>query len=192
MNGDREEYKLERVISGGQTGADVAALIAASSKDIRTGGNAPANFWTDNGPDYSLRSFGLIAGGGCVDRSIKNVDDSDGTLCLIVHRGRGGTSKTIGYCRFKKWKDDWKSSDNGYRPVMVIDIYNQRDDKAIVDIVVNWLVRNKIRVLNVAGHRQSTSFVKPHFNSEPFHYQKRCEKVLSLIFEEIKHLGEGI
>ena len=52
---------LEKVISGGQKGADKAGIEAAWFYGIPTGGVAPAGFMTANGPDLSLRDqYGLI------------------------------------------------------------------------------------------------------------------------------------
>jgi hypothetical protein len=51
---------LERVISGGQTGADQAALRAARACGIPTGGWAPRGWLTEAGPAPWLAEWGLV------------------------------------------------------------------------------------------------------------------------------------
>jgi len=52
----KQEQKLllNKIISGGQTGVDKAALIAAKEARYSTGGTAPRDYHTTNGSDYSL------------------------------------------------------------------------------------------------------------------------------------------
>lgn len=51
---------IERVISGGQTGADQAALRAARACGIPTGGWAPRGWLTEDGPSLWLAEWGLV------------------------------------------------------------------------------------------------------------------------------------
>lgn len=51
---------LTKVISGGQTGVDQAALRAAKAARIPTGGYAPKGWLTEDGPAPWLADFGLI------------------------------------------------------------------------------------------------------------------------------------
>jgi len=52
---------ITKIISGGQTGADIAGLRAAKRYNIETGGFAPRGWLTENGPDTVLRDFyGLL------------------------------------------------------------------------------------------------------------------------------------
>ncbi|HME98544.1 MAG TPA: putative molybdenum carrier protein, partial [Terriglobia bacterium] len=51
---------MKKIISGGQTGADMGGLLAARELGIETGGMAPKGWLTENGPEeVLLRSFGL-------------------------------------------------------------------------------------------------------------------------------------
>lgn len=52
---------ISKVISGGQTGVDQAALRAAKACGIPTGGYAPKDYMTEDGPSPWLADFGLIA-----------------------------------------------------------------------------------------------------------------------------------
>jgi Circularly permutated YpsA SLOG family len=83
-------------------------------------------------------------------RSQKNVQDSDGTIAFRLVQSVG-TDKTIGYCLTKKWKS--VSSFNvstSYKPCFVVTSFS--DPENIVNIQ-NFIDRNKIVVLNIAGHR---------------------------------------
>ena len=57
-----ERHIPDMIVSGGQSGADYGALLGAKSRGICTGGYAPRDFKTENGPKPDLgRVFGLIA-----------------------------------------------------------------------------------------------------------------------------------
>jgi hypothetical protein len=160
-----DAFESFRVISGGQTGADLAGLKAARAVKIPTGGTAPPGFLTSVGeqPDL-LKGFGLVElqgkhnrAGGYVQRSIKNVIDSDATVAFRFHAG-AGTDKTIGYCVEKKWTttnqldqtaDVWVH-EKGFRPVIVI----AKHDEAAKVALLSFLTRLTPGVLNVAGHRE--------------------------------------
>ena len=45
---------IKKIISGGQSGADLAGLKAAIKLGIETGGFIPKNYRTENGSDYTL------------------------------------------------------------------------------------------------------------------------------------------
>lgn len=57
-----EQYSmtLTKIISGGQTGVDQAALRAARDLGITTSGTAPLGWITEDGPAPWLADFGLI------------------------------------------------------------------------------------------------------------------------------------
>src|SRR6185295_18745361 len=86
---------LVRVISGGQIGADQAALRAARHLGLETGGTAPKGYRTSVGSQRELlASYGLAEGAGTgtasyVARSKKNVDDAHATLAFRTHSSAG-------------------------------------------------------------------------------------------------------
>lgn len=93
------------IVSGGQTGADQAGLEAASSLGFTTGGWAPKNWETMQGPQKELlESYGLKEhSGGYRERTIQNVKDSDITIIISRRWGSPGTILTINACvRAKK------------------------------------------------------------------------------------------
>jgi Circularly permutated YpsA SLOG family len=73
---------LERVVSGGQTGADQAGGRAAKALGIATGGRMPSGFLTEAGPRPGFAErFGAVEGPGAGDpeRTRANARDSDAT-----------------------------------------------------------------------------------------------------------------
>jgi hypothetical protein len=93
------DYGL-RIVSGGQTGADLAGIRAAQSVGLMTGGWAPARFKTLLGPKPQLSEFGLVAltASGYAARTRQNVIDSDVTVVIAQHMESSGTKLTINLC----------------------------------------------------------------------------------------------
>ncbi len=96
-------YRPEKIISGGQTGADRGGLLAGQDLGIRTGGWAPKGYITENGPDFTLRDFGLIqhSSPNYPPRTRMNVQES----CLTAIFGEvksAGSQLTIGLCKEDK------------------------------------------------------------------------------------------
>lgn len=128
---------------------------------IKTGGTAPKNWETENGSDPSLKDFGLVEYplSGYPARTKKNVDDADATIVIRLQPGNG-TDKTIGYAQTKNWCARSTSLDTGYKPVLVITSL----DKSNVQLINQFLEKHKVRVVNIAGHRESTAPV-PKFTA---------------------------
>lgn len=85
-----------QVISGGQTGVDVAALRVAQCLGLRTGGLAPKGWKTTAGPKPKLKTtFKLEEGvGGYSDRTRKNIEAANATLLLALNFSSPGTALT--------------------------------------------------------------------------------------------------
>jgi hypothetical protein len=131
---------LERIVSGGQTGVDRAALDAAISRGIPHGGWCPRGRRAEDGrvPDrYALREHDSPE---YAARTEANVRDSDGTLVLAPGTPRGGTALTV------------RLAERHGRPCRVVDLNAAPDPSA----VAVWIARHRIRTLNVAGPREST------------------------------------
>ena len=102
---------LTTIISGGQTGADMAGLLAARDIGLKTGGTAAPYYATSEGKQEELlKSFGLKAISwqgswvkGYIERTKANVDNSDATV-VFKYKDSPGTDKTIGYAVTGKWK----------------------------------------------------------------------------------------
>lgn len=88
------------VISGGQTGADLAGLWVARCFGLSTGGFAPAAYRTQLGHQPKLAEFGLIQTKerDYRARTLKNVDSSTCTLvCSAVYSP--GTRLTVDHAK---------------------------------------------------------------------------------------------
>jgi len=134
----KEVNMLEKVISGGQTGADQGGLRAAHDAQVETGGTAPPGFFTEEGRNLALRDiYGLIEGGPdprtYPRRTVKNVQDSDGTV-WFGNTDSPGARLTLNTCG-KLGK---------------VFLTNPGPS-----VLARWIIDNNIRVLNVAGNRAS-------------------------------------
>ncbi len=141
---------LKKIISGGQTGADVGGLQAGNKSRIPTGGRAPLNWRTENGPNPKLGSqYGLTKtkAWSYPPRTRLNVRQSDATL-WVGHSNTAGGKLTLRTCR----KFD--------KPVMKIP-FDRNGEKATTKDVASrlcyWMQRHQVKVLNVAGNRESTN-----------------------------------
>jgi hypothetical protein len=126
------------IVSGGQTGADRAALDWAIAYGIPHGGWCPAGRQAEDGPidlRYRLRE---TTSAEYIERTRANVRDSDGTLIVNLGPLEGGSRDTRDYAEAIG------------RPCMVV----QADDLP-AGAVAAWLDRHGIRRLNVAGPRES-------------------------------------
>lgn len=133
---------LEKIISGGQTGVDRAALDMALAFGLATGGWCPRGRRAEDGVIAEHYRLTETPSRAYRQRTAWNVRDSDGTLVLCCGEPVGGTAWTL-----KKAKQFQKP------------LYIQRLSRAYptaVDAVQAWLRANDLRVLNVAGPREST------------------------------------
>jgi len=133
---------LKKIISGGQTGVDRAALDVAIELGISHGGWIAKGRITETGPlpdTYDLKEMSTPSNEA---RTEQNVIDSDATL--IISRGdlTGGSAFTEAMAK----KHD--------RPCLHIDLHVMRGVSAAQKIK-SWIVRNGIETLNVAGPRAS-------------------------------------
>ena len=131
-----------KIVSGGQTGVDRAALDVALKHGIHTGGWCPDGRLDEFGriPDrYPLRE---MERGSFTDRTWQNVKDSDGTIIIYPGTLSGGTEQTVRFCIQQ------------HRPHLLIDASNTPPDKA-AKLIVDFVRKNQIGTLNVAGPRQS-------------------------------------
>ncbi len=134
---------VRRIVSGGQTGVDRAALDVARALGIACGGWCPRGRRAEDGriPDrYPLRE---TESRDYATRTRLNVRDSDATLVLTRGAPTGGTRLTVDVAVFAG------------RPVLVIDLDGDRE--AGLDAARRWLAETPVRTLNVAGPRESTA-----------------------------------
>lgn len=136
------ETELVKVISGGQTGADEAGLQAAKAMGLQTGGWMPKGYITQAGnrPDFiDLYGVEEHTSAKYSPRTFTNVRDSDGTIRFARNFESKGEILTL------------KAITQYKRPYFDIDI----DNAPQVVIVREWIRKNKIKVLNIAGNAES-------------------------------------
>ncbi|MFI0471848.1 YpsA SLOG family protein [Halomonas sp. HMF6819] len=128
---------LEKIISGGQTGADRAALDAALDAGFPIGGACPVGRMAEDGPLGAVYTLTEI-GGGYRQRTKRNVQDADGTAIFYSAYPRGGTEATVLFCirQAKPYK------------LIDIDLVTYETAATLLDDFVREF---DVRVLNVAG-----------------------------------------
>lgn len=129
-----------KIVSGGQTGVDRAALHAALEIGLPVGGWCPKGRLAEDGVIPAELPLQETDSADYAVRTEKNVLDSDGTLILSAGPLQGGTELTV------------KLALRHGKPLTVVDIGNPPD---LVNLT-RWARDHGIRVLNVAGPREST------------------------------------
>lgn len=132
---------IERIVSGGQTGVDRAALDVALRLGVPCGGWCPRGRLAEDGPISQIYPLDETPASDYAERTEWNVRDSDGTLILCQGPLSGGTAFTA-YCARKLG-----------RPFIVVDLAAE----ATVAPVLDWVRQHRIARLNVAGPRASTA-----------------------------------
>lgn len=134
---------IEKLISGGQTGVDRAALDTALSLGIPCGGWCPAGRRAEDGIIGYRYPLSETESREYAVRTRWNVRDSDGTLILSDGPPTGGTALTA------------RTAQEFRKPLCIVNL--SEDPVSQVKLVRRWLDEQNIRVLNVAGPRASTS-----------------------------------
>ena len=136
------KLQLIKIISGGQTGADRAALDAALAKGVPHGGWLPKGRKTEDGPLPLRYGMAEMASGDYRKRTEQNVLEGDATLIVSHGPLTGGSLLTE------------RLAKRHGRPCLHIDCLVLSREKRLAK-VVSWLQENKVKVLNVAGPRAS-------------------------------------
>lgn len=131
---------VEKIISGGQTGVDRAALDVALALGLAAGGFCPAGRRAEDGrvpARYPLRETDSPE---YAERTRRNVRLADATLVLTRQAPAGGTALTLRAARAVGM------------PHRHVRLPATEDACAAVR---RWLAEEKVRTLNVAGPRAS-------------------------------------
>ena len=137
------QMRLEKIISGGQTGADQGGLDGAIACGIPHGGAIPAGRKTEAGMlplSYEMTELGSDRYN---DRTERNVIDGDGTLILSHGPLTGGSALTE------------KIALRLEKPCLHID-FNRLSMNQAYRNTAAWIEDLGIKVLNVAGPRASS------------------------------------
>ena len=130
---------IRKIVSGGQTGVDRAALDVALALGVPCGGWCPRGRRAEDGvipARYPLQETGSQ---DYAKRTSRNVIDSDGTLILAIGALHGGTLLTA------------QLAEKSGKPCLVVDLAAPLESGK----VHSWIHENQISVLNVAGPRES-------------------------------------
>ena len=132
-----ETCSIQKIVSGGQTGVDRAALDVAMKSGIACGGWCPRGRRAADGvidPKYPLQESQHE---DYSERTRLNVQDSDATLILNIGELGGGTAYTV------------EMAIQYHKPYLVIALDESPEPQAVIE----WLKRTCVGVLNVAGPR---------------------------------------
>jgi predicted Rossmann-fold nucleotide-binding protein len=135
--------KIQKIISGGQTGVDRAALDFALENEIPCGGWCPKGRLSEDGsipPKYPLQEASTEH---YPQRTEMNVRESDGTLVIFEEKMDRGTLLTVDLCK------------KHHKPFFELEVNNHSEKVRM--IFSQWVSANGISVLNVAGNRENFS-----------------------------------
>lgn len=142
--------KISKIVSGGQTGVDRAALDFAINNSIEYGGWCPKGGWAEDYPTPP----GLLAKYGNLketpsakvnQRTKWNVRDSDLTIIVIEHPALDHSKGT----EFTAVK-----AEELKKPIIFVDINNPPDKKELESLLDTF---QEGAVINIAGPRESES-----------------------------------
>jgi hypothetical protein len=134
---------LKKIVSGGETGVDRAALDAALAAGFPCGGWVTWDRMAEDGVIADRYPLVPLPKGGFRQRTRLNVSDSDGTAILYHESLKGGTRLTRNLCALLK------------RPYILINAAEMPDPILASSAVSKFIMDNNIETLNVAGPRLS-------------------------------------
>jgi hypothetical protein len=134
---------LEKIVSGGQTGADRAALDVALAHGLEVGGWVPRGRLAEDGR-IPERYPGLVETDSADPgvRTAWNVRDSDATLILSHGPLAGGSRLAL------------REAERSGKPLLHLDL-DRVSEAAAAARIRGWLAAVAPRTLNVAGPRAS-------------------------------------
>lgn len=124
-----------KVISGGQTGVDRAALDAAIAAGLPVGGWCPRGRKAEDGVIIKRYPLQETPSSGYTQRTEWNVRDSDGTLVFYISEMKGGTLLTL------------QMAEKYGRPCWCIDLEKEK--------LMELPFPRPLGILNIAGSRES-------------------------------------
>jgi len=131
--------RLTRIISGGQTGVDRAALDIAIELGMPHGGWCPCGRIAEDGIINVHYQLYETDSEDYAQRTDFNVRDADGTLILNAGELSGGTALTV------------QCAKQLNKPYLIINL----NEPFSFEPVYAWLNWHGIKILNIAGPRES-------------------------------------
>ncbi|MDF1678850.1 MAG: putative molybdenum carrier protein [Legionellaceae bacterium] len=153
---------IDKIVTGGQTGVDQAALEIASELNIPISGWCPKGGLDENGVCI-LERFALQETETDIpnERTKLNVRDSDGTLIIVPTLPLPGTITDGTGLTIQEAEET--------KPHLIIALDEKEE---AIDTIRGWIDENNIRILNIGGPRESSS---------PGIYEKTCELLRALL-----------
>ncbi len=135
-----QTFGIREIISGGQTGADRAALDFAIEHNIPHGGWCPKGRKAEDGPIPDIYQLRETTSEHYAKRTKANIRDADATLIITWGAPTGGTALTL------------DTAINLKKPVFVCDLKRRTQTSPTRD----WLQDTRPEILNIAGPREGT------------------------------------
>jgi len=132
---------LNKIVSGGQSGVDRAALDVAMQLGMPCGGWCPKGRLAEDGEIPARYQLQETPSSKYQVRTDWNIRDSDATMILNLGRLEGGTALTGVLAK------------SYGSPCIVIDLESPPDTEQLF----TWLKENMVSTLNIAGPRASKS-----------------------------------
>ncbi len=133
--------RIEKIVSGGQTGVDRAALDFALQNNIPCGGWCPKGRLAEDGRIDEKYPMTETTTSLYIVRTKLNVKDGDGTLILYAGELGNGSAYTAEYAQQIN------------KPLLIL----KTDEPGRNEKIRQWIEKHNIKVLNIAGPRESTS-----------------------------------
>ena len=131
-----------KIISGGQTGIDRAALDVALKHGVECGGWVPAGRLDEQGEIAARYPVTELPKGGFAERTAANVKDSEATVAIFRDELGGGTEYAVQCCIQQK------------KPYLLINAIQTPADEA-ADLIMKFVREHRIQILGMGGPRQS-------------------------------------
>ena len=138
-----------KIVSGGQTGVDRAALDAAIAAGVAHGGYCPKGRLAEDGTIPAHYQLSELASPEPLARTRRNVIESDGTLILGMGPLAGGTRSTLELCERHR------------KPYLLLDARELCESDGseprprALEALEQFVAKHRILTLNVAGPRAS-------------------------------------
>ena len=135
-------FPITKIVSGGQTGADRAALDWAIERGVPHGGWCPKGRKAEDGPIDARYALQETSSADYLKRTEWNIRDSDGTVIFTMRPALTGGSKRTAEFAVKHRK-------------ACLHLHAGESVEDCAQRLAEFIHANSIRILNVAGSRGS-------------------------------------